>query len=161
MALFPEVQRKAQAELDLVVGPSRLPDFDDLDNMPYIQAVVKETMRWMPVLPIGLPHAVISDDSYKGYHIPKGSMIIPVSVFRLLRVNNSSSLSRMHGLYIVHIHAELSDRLMLGAHRAMLHSPVDYPDPEHFKPERFIGKDGALDPTVLDPDAIVFGFGRR
>lgn len=43
----------------------------------------------------------------------------------------------------------------------MLHNPVDYPQPEQFKPERFIGKDGAIDPTVLDPNAIIFGFGRR
>lgn len=79
MVLFPEVQKKAQAELDRVVGSTRLPDYDDLDAMPYIQAVVMETMRWMPVLPIGIPHAVIADDTYKGYHIPKNSIVIPVS----------------------------------------------------------------------------------
>lgn len=79
MALFPDVQKKAQAELDQVVGPSRLPDFDDLERMPYIQAIVMETMRWMPVVPIGVPHAVVTDDVYKGYHIPKGAMVVVVS----------------------------------------------------------------------------------
>lgn len=161
MALFPEVQRKVQAELDLVVGPSCLPDFDDLDKLPYIWAVVMETMRWMPVFPISVPHAVISDDLYKGYHIPKGTMVIAVSAVQYLCVHDRSWLSRTYGPYTVHIHAELFDRLILHAHRAMLHNPVDYPDPEHFKPERFIGKDGAIDLTVLDPGAIAFGFGRR
>jgi cytochrome P450 len=53
MAMYPEVQRKAQAELDAVIGRDRLPDFDDLDSLPFINAVVKETMRWQPVLPMG------------------------------------------------------------------------------------------------------------
>lgn len=43
----------------------------------------------------------------------------------------------------------------------MLHDPKDYPEPDEFKPERFIGKDGNLDPNVRDPNTIVFGFGRR
>lgn len=47
------------------------------------------------------------------------------------------------------------------AHRAMLHNSDDYPDPEEFKPERFIGADGKIDPSVRDPRTIAFGFGRR
>lgn len=79
MALFPEAQKKAQAELDRVVGPHRLPEFDDFVNLPYVRAVVKETIRWMPVIPFGLPHAVTADDVYSGYRISKGTTIIPVS----------------------------------------------------------------------------------
>ncbi|KAH8103605.1 CyP450 monooxygenase [Cristinia sonorae] len=77
MALFPEVQKRAQAELDRVVGPSRLPEYEDIAQIPYIRALIMETMRWMPVIPFGVPHAVIVDDEYKGYHIPKGSMVVP------------------------------------------------------------------------------------
>ena len=44
--------------------------------------------------------------------------------------------------------------------RAMLHDENDYPDPESFKPERYL-KNGLPDPTVRDPATIVFGFGRR
>ena len=52
MALYPEVQRKAQAEIDAVVGPHRLPDFEDRLSLPYINAIVKESMRWHLALPL-------------------------------------------------------------------------------------------------------------
>ena len=55
MALYPEVQRKAQAEIDAVVGPNRLPDIYDRPSLPYINAVVKESSRWTLVLPFGRP----------------------------------------------------------------------------------------------------------
>lgn len=57
MAMFPEVQRKAQAEIDAIIGRKRLPDFNDYDSLPYINAVVKETLRWQPVVPVGEPLA--------------------------------------------------------------------------------------------------------
>ena len=53
MALHPEVQRKAQDELDQIVGKGRLPDYTDLDSLPYIQALLKELLRWQPVTPLG------------------------------------------------------------------------------------------------------------
>jgi cytochrome P450 len=54
MTLYPEVQRKAQAEIDSVVGNSRLPDYSDQDALPYIQAVLKEVLRWHPVTPLSM-----------------------------------------------------------------------------------------------------------
>ncbi|KAK7692340.1 hypothetical protein QCA50_003965 [Cerrena zonata] len=75
MSLYPDVQRKAQEELDRVVGPHRLPEFDDYDNLIYIQAIALESMRWIPVIPLGVPHSVIRDDEYRGYLIPKGATI--------------------------------------------------------------------------------------
>jgi len=54
MALYPEVQKKAQAEIDAVIGNNRLPDFSDRDALPYINAIVKEAMRWQPVTPFGM-----------------------------------------------------------------------------------------------------------
>jgi cytochrome P450 len=53
MALYPEVQKKAQAEIDAVVGPNRLPDFHDRPSLPYINAVVKESSRWNLAAPLG------------------------------------------------------------------------------------------------------------
>ncbi|KAK4142201.1 cytochrome P450 [Dichotomopilus funicola] len=68
---------QAQAELDRVVGPDRLPTFDDLPSLEYVQAVVSETLRWRPVAVLGgTPHATTADDVYKGMFIPKGSTII-------------------------------------------------------------------------------------
>jgi hypothetical protein len=53
MAMYPEVQKKAQEELDAIVGRERLPDFSDRDALPYINAIVKETLRWQLVTPLG------------------------------------------------------------------------------------------------------------
>ncbi len=44
--------------------------------------------------------------------------------------------------------------------RSILHNEEHYPDPFVFRPERFLA-DGQLDETVLDPDVVAFGFGRR
>lgn len=53
MANYPEVQAKAQAEIDSVVGQDRLPEFSDRANLPYIHAVISELLRWQSVLPLG------------------------------------------------------------------------------------------------------------
>ncbi|OCH90228.1 CyP450 monooxygenase [Obba rivulosa] len=76
MVHYPEVQAKAYAELMDVVGPHRLPEFADRDSLPYINAIVKESLRWQPVLPLGVAHATIEDDEYEGYLIPKGSIVM-------------------------------------------------------------------------------------
>ena len=59
MALNPEVQEKAHAEIDAVIGPDRLPDFEDRPSLPYINAIVKEVMRWHQVAPLGDYHLII------------------------------------------------------------------------------------------------------
>ncbi|KAI0714199.1 CyP450 monooxygenase [Cerioporus squamosus] len=76
MALHPEVQLRAQKELDTVVGTSRLPEFSDRASLPYIEALVKELLRWHVVLPIGVPHRVVADDEYRGHLIPSGATIL-------------------------------------------------------------------------------------
>lgn len=73
----PDVLKQAQAELDAVVKPGHLPDFDDEESLPFITAIVKETLRWRDVVPIAIPRLLDYDDEYKGYHIPAGSIIIP------------------------------------------------------------------------------------
>uniref|UniRef100_A0A8H8CLQ4 Cytochrome P450 n=1 Tax=Psilocybe cubensis TaxID=181762 RepID=A0A8H8CLQ4_PSICU len=76
MILYPEVQRKAQAELDLIVGQHRLPDFSDYDFLPYINALAKETMRWHLVTPLAIPHRCTEDNEYDGFFIPKGTIVM-------------------------------------------------------------------------------------
>ena len=75
MTVFPDAQRKAQEEIDRVIGQNRLPSFEDRENLPYIDATVKEVLRWHPVAPMGLPHTSTEDDVCEGYFIPKGSML--------------------------------------------------------------------------------------
>lgn len=76
MALFPGVQRKAQQELDTVLGSDRLPQFQDRENLPYMDALVKEVFRWHPVVPMGVSHTSTQDDICEGYFIPKGSSVL-------------------------------------------------------------------------------------
>ncbi|KAF9887204.1 hypothetical protein FE257_010458 [Aspergillus nanangensis] len=76
MAHFPEVQKRAQQEIDSVVGQDRLPEFKDRENLPYIDAILKEALRWHPIAPMGLPHRAMEDDVVGGYFIPKGSIIL-------------------------------------------------------------------------------------
>jgi hypothetical protein len=76
MLLYPEVMKKGQAEVDAVLGSGHFPTFGDKESLPYIDAMVKETLRWRPVSAGGIPHAVIQDDEYMGYHIPAGATVI-------------------------------------------------------------------------------------
>ena len=56
MIKFPEVQKKAQAEIDGVVGADCSPRWEHYSQLPYIAMIVKETMRWRPVTPLAFPH---------------------------------------------------------------------------------------------------------
>ncbi|KAF9445055.1 cytochrome P450, partial [Macrolepiota fuliginosa MF-IS2] len=81
MLTCPDVQRKAQQELDSVVGFDRLPDFSDKPNLPYLSAIIKEVLRqisssWNPITPIGVPHLTTDEDVYEGYYIPKGCIVL-------------------------------------------------------------------------------------
>ncbi|KAJ7453461.1 cytochrome P450 [Mycena latifolia] len=118
----PDAQKRAQAEIDSITGGKCLPDFDDEASLPYVSALVKEVLRWRNVLPVGVPHLLTTDDEYRGYRLPAGSIV-------------------------------------MGNTWAILHDEAMYPDPNAFKPERFL-IDGKPNPAVRDPDAA-FGFGRR
>ncbi|KAJ7251336.1 cytochrome P450 [Mycena rebaudengoi] len=77
MLANPEVQKRAQEEIDAVVHEGHLPSFEDEESLPYVSAIVKEVLRWKPVGPIGVPHAVAVEDTYRGYRIPAGSIVVP------------------------------------------------------------------------------------
>ncbi|KAH9975189.1 cytochrome P450, partial [Russula compacta] len=122
MLLYPDIQKKAQHELDSVIGRERLPTFEDRPRLPFIDAVCKEVLRWRPVTPLAVPHASTKDDIYGGFFIPKGAVVI-------------------------------------GNTWAILHDPSLYPEPDIFRPERFLNPDGSLrdDPVLTS----AFGFGKR
>ncbi|ETN38728.1 uncharacterized protein HMPREF1541_06766 [Cyphellophora europaea CBS 101466] len=125
MCYFPEVQKKAQAEIDAVVGNERSPNWDDIDaeRLPYITAIVKETLRWRTVTILaGIPHANTQDFDYKGYHFPAGT-------------NVTANIWAMH------------------------RNERDFPEPDVFRPERFLN--GLERPYPNPRGSNPFGFGRR
>lgn len=143
--LHPQCVKKAQAELDTVIGRSRMPTFDDESSLPYVQAMIKESLRWRVVAPIGLAHATTEDDVYMGYKIPKGSTVwgnikCVLLAFRVLTDLCCCPLANAHPL-----DSTISQDLELFA------------NPETFEPERFLN---AKDPRLVDFN-LPFGFGRR
>ncbi|KAG0699929.1 cytochrome P450 [Suillus ampliporus] len=77
MALYPDIQKKIKAELDCVVGYGQLPTLDHRSRLPYVDAVIKETLRWDPLVPLCLPHYTSDKDIYQGFHVPKGTIVLP------------------------------------------------------------------------------------
>ncbi|KAJ7250815.1 cytochrome P450 [Mycena haematopus] len=140
MATHPDVQKKAQTEIDSVVGTDRLPEFEDRPSLPFVEALYREVMRWKPVGPLGMAHASTADDIYNGYFIPKGATVIS-NIWTVI-----SSL--------------------IESTRAMTRDESIYPEAERFNPDRFFTADGKLND---DDTALAFGssglifhiFGRR
>ncbi|KAE8339945.1 hypothetical protein BDV24DRAFT_134773 [Aspergillus arachidicola] len=73
--LHPEAVKAAQDELDRVVGSDRLPTLNDLSHLPYVEAFVKEVLRWRPLV-LAATHSVTQDDDYRGYRIPRHAVIL-------------------------------------------------------------------------------------
>ncbi|QRW13616.1 cytochrome P450 family protein [Ceratobasidium sp. AG-Ba] len=76
MMLFPNAQAKAQEEIDMVIGTSRLPSLADEMSLPYVGRLIQELLRWQPIAPLALPHVCTEDNQYRGYLIPKGAIVI-------------------------------------------------------------------------------------
>jgi len=75
MTMHPEALKKAQAEVDAVVGHERLPTFEDRDALPYVNAICVELLRWHVVAPFVI-HVSTQDIIYEGYLIPKGTSLL-------------------------------------------------------------------------------------
>lgn len=129
LAATPDAQNKAFKEVQDVVGDSRAPTYEDLANLPYVNACLKEILRLCPAPPWILRHFTDNDVYYKGYVIPKGTAIV--------------------------------------ANTAAIHfDPKRYPDPDQFKPERYLDftKRSIEYAAMADPyarDHFTFGAGRR
>lgn len=139
MTLHPDAFAKIQAELDTVVGPDRLPTFDDIEALPRVRATVKETLRWRPVTAGGVPHLLVKDD-----------------VYDLVSPNDKSKNSFL-----------LRAGTNIHANQWAIHRETAlYPDPESFRPERWLEPSW---PTFREPLSLypnlqnfsAFGFGRR
>ncbi|TFK75088.1 cytochrome P450 [Pluteus cervinus] len=121
LTLNPEVQKIAQEEIRQVVGTTVLPTLRDRPFMPYLEAIYRETLRWAPPTPLGVPHTTAEDDVYNGYLIPAGTVVV-ANIW------------------------------------AMTRNEKKYPEPEAFRPGRFLDPDGTLN---HDDRVLTFGFGRR
>ncbi|KAG6902622.1 hypothetical protein C0995_014228 [Termitomyces sp. Mi166 len=136
MVLHPECQKRAQQEIDSVVGPGRLPEFSDRESLPYLGCILQETLRWHPAVSLGVPHCSLEDDVYRGMFIPKGSLMIA----------NARSPSRLP------CHALRAQ----SSFRGMTLDQKVYMDPQVFNPSRYLPlPEGNHEPHPNGP----FGFG--
>ncbi|KAF8878783.1 cytochrome P450 [Infundibulicybe gibba] len=76
MALYPAVQLQLHTELDEVIGLDQLPCASDVHRLPFLNAVLKEVLRYAPIANFALPHMVTKEDEYAGFRIPQNSTII-------------------------------------------------------------------------------------
>ena len=78
------VMKHAQEELDLKVGRDRWVEQSDIQNLVYLKAIVKETLRLYTTAPLSVPHEAMEDFHVGGYHIPKGTRLL-VNAWKLHR----------------------------------------------------------------------------
>lgn len=72
----PQAMAKAQAELDLNIGNSRLISESDLANLPFLQCIINETLRLQPPAPVIPAHESSKDCTVGGFHVPAGTMLL-------------------------------------------------------------------------------------
>lgn len=131
MILFPDVQRKAQMEIDSVTGGAkRLPVMEDYAKLSYIRGCIKESLRWMPTTILGaVPHAATQDDHYMGYLIPKGAGV-------------------MNNVWAINMNA------------ARYPKPREF-NPDRYADDTQSLFESALNPDPSKRDNLTFGAGRR
>ncbi|XP_078496966.1 cytochrome P450 2D15-like isoform X2 [Lissotriton helveticus] len=76
MMLYPDIQRRAQEEIDQVIGREGKPTMDDRANMPYVNAVIHEIQRYSDITPLSVPHMTSRDTEVDGFFIPKGTTLM-------------------------------------------------------------------------------------
>jgi cytochrome P450 len=140
MVLFPDVQKRVQAELDAVVGRKRLPTFEDRASLPYLEATIKESLRFHPPTPLGIAHRLVEDDVVQGEI--RHADTVPTLAVQLLILERTTGYRFPKGAII------------LPNIWAMNMNEKQYEHPERFSPERYLGPTPAL-------ESPVFGFGRR
>ncbi|KIJ12558.1 hypothetical protein PAXINDRAFT_14638 [Paxillus involutus ATCC 200175] len=138
----PHVWKRAQAEIDSVIGMDRLPEFDDRPSLPYVEAILRETMRWQPVVPLTLQASRMLQ-----------RVVMFIRVFTYLKACLSlAPRSTRHARYI-------TGAIVFTNIWAMSRDEARYPNAAKFVPERFLTAEGELNED--DPSGFVFGFGRR
>ncbi|XP_068647692.1 cytochrome P450 CYP82D47-like [Aristolochia californica] len=116
--------KKAQDEIDTIIGKDRTVDESDIENLPYLRAIVKESLRLYPAAPLAVPHEAMEDCNIGGFHVPAGTRII-------------TNLYKLH------------------------RDPRIWPEPEEFRPSRFLSSHRDMDVRGKHFEFIPFGSGRR
>lgn len=80
----PHIMKRIQKELDDAIGQDNMVEESDIHKLPYLRAVMNETLRLHPVLPLLVPHCPSADSTVGGFHIPKGSRVF-VNVWAIHR----------------------------------------------------------------------------
>lgn len=144
MACYPDVQREAQREIDALLGEDTIPDWKDYARLPYVAMVVKETMRWRPVMPTGFPHATSQGMSGKQHNVPI-LITTETTINNMTIPANSTVIINTWGLH---------------------HNPTKHSDPDTFNPLRFRNHPQPAPAYVSahsgeDRDHFGYGAGRR
>ncbi|XP_066507984.1 cytochrome P450 2G1-like [Hoplias malabaricus] len=74
----PEIQEQMQKEIDTVIGQDRSPAMDDRKSLPFTDAVIHEVQRYIDLVPLNVPHYALRDITFRGYTIPKDTVIFPL-----------------------------------------------------------------------------------
>lgn len=151
MIRFPQVQKKAQQQIDAIVGEDRSPLWSDYPDLPYVTMIVKETMRWRPVTPLAFPHAL--SEGKPGF--------------------SNHDLSRAHSEADLQSIDDMINGMKIPAGSTVIlnvwglhHDPIRFPNPDVFDPERFAGRtllapEYAASPDFEKRDHYGYGSGRR
>ncbi|XP_067306109.1 cytochrome P450 2G1-like [Pseudorasbora parva] len=78
MIKHPHIQEQMQREIDQVIGQNRIPTMEDRKSLPFTDAVIHEVQRYMDIVPLNVPHYATHDISFRGYVIPKDTVILPL-----------------------------------------------------------------------------------
>ncbi|KAH8116443.1 cytochrome P450 [Phellopilus nigrolimitatus] len=138
MVRHPNVLKRAQVDIDRVVGDERLPTMEDRTSLPYIDCILKEVFRINPPLPLSLPHQSRKEDNYRDKVIPAGSIIIP-NVWQMVKDERYFPSPEMFSpeRHLNKVQAQIRDGGADFSTRALSAFEAD------------------------DPSSLAFGFGRR
>ena len=158
LANNPQVQKRAQAELDAVVGTDRLPRIEDRPALPYLNAVMKELTRWFSPAPLGKYHLWRSSDSAEMCLQPYPTRQWKTKSMMAISYQKARRCSPMFGKFHNLVSVDITRSEVW--YRSIMHDPEIFERPFEFSPERYL-EEGEADPAVIDPEALIFGFGRR